>query len=74
MPLEIILANKTEASGTLLRSLPGGSVERRELTGKDGGAIEFFDEVSLAKLSYGDRETLKRILTTMASADAAESC
>ena len=31
-PIEVTLANKIEASGTLLRSLPGGSVERHELT------------------------------------------
>jgi hypothetical protein len=31
-PLEIVLANKIEASGTLLRSLPGGSVERHEVS------------------------------------------
>lgn len=31
-PLEIMLANKHEAAATLLRSLPGGSVERHEVT------------------------------------------
>jgi hypothetical protein len=31
-PIEVTLANKIEASGTLLRSLPGGSVERHEVS------------------------------------------
>ncbi len=35
-PTEIVLANKTEASATLLRSLPGGSIERHEHSGRDG--------------------------------------
>jgi hypothetical protein len=45
-PAEIMLANKTEAAGMLLRSLPGGVVERRELVGKDGEPLfgEMTDE------------------------------
>jgi hypothetical protein len=32
LPIEITLGNKNEAAATLLRSLPGGSVERHDLT------------------------------------------
>src|SRR5271166_711481 len=38
-PTEVIFAGKVEASATLLRSLPGGVVERREISGQDGGTV-----------------------------------
>jgi hypothetical protein len=39
-PVEIFLVDKLAAANTLLRSLPGGSVSRHELTGRDGGPVE----------------------------------
>lgn len=35
-PVEIVLASKDAAAATLLRSLPGGAIDRHEHTGKDG--------------------------------------
>jgi hypothetical protein len=62
-PMEIIFANKTEAGATLLRSLPGGSVERHEVTSK----IELFDPANLSKLSDEEIEALKIIATKIAA-------
>jgi phage terminase small subunit len=39
-PVEIFLVDKLAAANTLLRSLPGGSVQRLEHTGRDGGPVE----------------------------------
>jgi hypothetical protein len=56
-PIDVIFASKIEAGATLLRSLPGGSVERHEVTSK----IELFDPTNLAKLSDDEIEALKSI-------------
>jgi hypothetical protein len=71
-PIEIIFANKTEAGATLLRSLPGGSIERREITGRDGGPVELLDPANLAKLSDDEIEALKSIAAKIA-ADAPDA-
>jgi hypothetical protein len=47
-PSEIVLFDKTTAAATLLRSLAGGVVERRELVGKDGAPL--FDGMTDAKV------------------------
>jgi hypothetical protein len=56
-PTEVILASKVEASGTLLRSLPGGSIERRETIAR----LELLDPANLAKLPDDEVVALKRI-------------
>jgi phage terminase small subunit len=39
-PVEVFLVDKLAAANTLLRSLPGGSVSRHELSGPNGGPVE----------------------------------
>ncbi len=73
-PTEIILHDKTSAAGTLLRSLPGGVVERREITGKDGTPLGAFDPEGLARLTEDELHTFQHLLEKMAATDAAESC
>jgi len=72
LPVDIQFASKCEASATLLRSLPGGAIERRELTGKDGTPFELFDPANLGKLADDDLDALKRIAEKIAGADASE--
>jgi hypothetical protein len=38
-PIDVVFAGKNEAAATLLRSLPGGSVDRHEISGKDGSPL-----------------------------------
>jgi hypothetical protein len=47
-PVEIKFAGKVEAAAALLRSLPGGSIERREITGKDGAPLRHEDVSALS--------------------------
>ena len=69
-PIEIRLADKTPAAAALLRSLPGGAVERREVSIKSG---DLLDPENLAKLDDDDVEALKRVAMKLAAADASES-
>jgi phage terminase small subunit len=39
-PVEVFLVDKLAAANTLLRSLPGGSVSRHEVSGPNGGPVE----------------------------------
>jgi len=63
-PIEITLMSKTEAAGTLLRSLPGGVTERRELSGPGGGPLlldALLHPANLQKLDDGEIEMLRLI-------------
>jgi Terminase small subunit len=66
-PVEIKLADKVPAAATLLRSLPGGAVERREVTLKGS---DLLDPENLAKLDDDEVEALRRIASKIAGTDA----
>jgi hypothetical protein len=73
-PVEITLVSKTEAAGTLLRSLPGGSIERRELSGPGGGPVlldALFHPANLQKLDDAEIEMLRLIAHKIAAVDDA---
>jgi Terminase small subunit len=66
-PVEVKLADKVPAAATLLRSLPGGAVERREVTVKGS---DLLDPENLAKLDDDEIEALRRIASKIAGTDA----
>jgi len=59
-PVEVFLIDKLAAANTLLRSLPGGVVERREVSGRDGGPVEI-GPAQLAQLDDGELEMLQQL-------------
>lgn len=71
-PVEIMLASKTEAVGMLLRSLPGGVTERRELGGIGGGPVlldALLHPANLKKLDDAEIEMLRLIAHKLAITD-----
>ena len=73
-PVEITLASKTEAAGTLLRSLPGGSIERREVSGPGGGPVlldALLHPANLQKLDDAEIKMLQLIAHKIAAPDDA---
>jgi hypothetical protein len=69
-PIEVLLADKTSAAATLLRSLPGGVVERRELTGKNNAPLNLGDRLDAvilrANLSIDDQIVVAEFLEACA--------
>jgi Terminase small subunit len=68
-PVEVILGSKTEAAGLLLRSL-GGLVDRREVSGPNGGPVEIAGPAQLELLDDEELQMLEHISAKIEHAPA----
>jgi hypothetical protein len=72
-PVDIVFAGKNEAAATLLRSLPGGSIERHEYVAPDGETMDKIEKVLGQLLGTGDGKLLAELQRALASGDAGQA-
>jgi hypothetical protein len=70
--VDIVFAGKNEAAATLLRSLPGGSIERHEHVAPDGEVMGQIEKV-LGQMLGGDAKLLSELQRALAAGDTKQS-
>jgi Terminase small subunit len=72
-PVDIVFAGKNEAAATLLRSLPGGSIERHEHVAPDGETMDKIEKVLGQLLGTADAKLLAELQRALAAGDAGQA-
>jgi Terminase small subunit len=72
-PVDVTFAGKNEAAATLLRSLPGGSIERHEHVAPDGEMLGQIERALGQLLGIGDAKLLGELQQALSATNAAST-